>query len=99
MLADPVLVAAGQELPKDADARRRGWTCSGSPAPAGRATPMGLRRFMRAVWDLARVVTHSGMDRDESVLRCAGCGRVPPLLPQSMQPEPSESLAFAEVGR
>lgn len=79
MLADPVLVAAGQELPKDADARRRGKTCSGSPAPAAGRPGWGCAGSC-APWDLARVVTHSGMDRDESVLRCAGCGKGPAAL-------------------
>lgn len=99
MLADPVF-GGGRAGAAEGRGRAKAWLDLFRVARAGGwATRMGLRRFMRAVWDLARVVTHSGMDRDESVLRCAGCGRVPPLLPQSMQPEPSDSLAFAEVGR
>lgn len=64
LLADPMLVPFGQEPPKAADAKA--WLDLFLETRAGGGGRKELRRFVRAAWDLAQVVTHSSVDRADT---------------------------------
>ena len=61
LLADPSLVPAGRVLPKAGDAK--GWLDLFLGAYASGASRDGLRRLVRAAWDVAQTVTHGDVGR------------------------------------
>lgn len=61
LLADPSVVPAGQLSPKTGDAKA--WLDLFLAARASGASRDGLRRLVRAAWDVAQTVTHGDVER------------------------------------